>query len=127
MIVVRGRKKDVIVLKNGKNVYPDEIEELLAGLTYIKECVVFGELRDRDGDWKDPILSVRIVYDPEEAKKLFGTDDEKELQAFVKKDIDAICERLPKYKRIYRIYLTQEALVRTTTGKIKRNLISAPV
>lgn len=119
-IAICGRKKSVIVLKNGKNVYPEELEILVGNLPYVQECMVFGEARDKDGDLKDLVLSVRIVYDPERIAETRNARTMEEIEAAVKADIEAISDTLPAYKQIYRRYLTTEPMEKTTTGKIKR-------
>ena len=119
-LTIRGRKKNVIVLKNGKNIYPEEIELLVGAIPYVSECLVFGEPRAKDGDSKDLVLSVRIVYDAEKIKALRGAVTQEEIEAAVERDVEAVNERLPHYKRIYRRYVTTELMERTTTGKIKR-------
>lgn len=108
-IYIRGRKKNVIVLKNGKNVYPEELEELIDALPYVQESMVYGQKRRKDGDSKDLIISAKIVYDPD---LMEGVD--------VQADIDAINKTLPSYKQIHRIDITDEPMEKTTTGKIKR-------
>ena len=117
---IRGRKKNVIVLKNGKNIYPEEIELLVGALPYVSECLVFGEPRANEGDRKDLVLSVRLVYDPQRIAELRGAINPQQIEEAVEADIEAINERLPHYKRIYRRYLTTEPMEKTTTGKIKR-------
>ena len=119
-IFICGRKKSVIVLKNGKNVYPEELEILVGNLPYVQENMVFGEAREKDGDLKDLVLSVRIVYDPQRIAETRGASTMEEIEAAVKADIDAISAELPAYKQIYRRYLTTEPMEKTTTGKIKR-------
>ena len=142
-IFIRGRKKNVIVLKNGKNVYPEEIEALVGELPYVKECMVYGEKRRRDGDKKDLTLAVKIVYDEDIMERDYGVkvspepkdaaDGEAEnkavsraevsrdvIDSIVKRDIDAINEKLPTYKQIRRFDITTEEMEKTTTGKIKR-------
>lgn len=108
-IYIRGRKKNVIVLKNGKNVYPEELEDLIDALPYVQESMVYGQKRRKDGDSKDLIISAKIVYDPD---LMEGVD--------VQVDIDAINKTLPSYKQIHRIDITDEPMEKTTTGKIKR-------
>ncbi|MBR2547759.1 MAG: AMP-binding protein [Eubacterium sp.] len=117
-IYIRGRKKNVIVLKNGKNVYPEELEDLIDALPYITESMVYGQQRHKDGDSKDLTICARIVYDPEAV----GEDaaDTAALNAKVQHDIDAINETLPTYKQIHRFELTDQQMEKTTTGKIKR-------
>ena len=64
-VFIRGRKKNVIVLKNGKNIYPEEVEVLVANLPYATENIIYGEPRHKDGDHKDLAICAKIVYDPE--------------------------------------------------------------
>ncbi|MBQ3920822.1 MAG: AMP-binding protein [Firmicutes bacterium] len=122
MITIRGRRKDMIVLKNGKKIFPEEIEQIIAKYPYVRENMVFGETRAVDGDSKDLVLSVRIVCDADAVRRQFGEVSEEELYELVRKDMDRVSARLPKYKRIYRVYLTEEPMERTSTGKIKRYL-----
>ena len=60
-LYVTGRKKDIIVLKNGKNVYPEEIELLINKLPYVKESLVY----QREQSKTDTMLCAKIVYDEE--------------------------------------------------------------
>ena len=62
-LFITGRKKNVIVLKNGKNIYPEELEQLINGLPYVMESMVFGMPKD-----DDLVLSVKIVYNKEYGK-----------------------------------------------------------
>ena len=119
-LTIRGRKKNVIVLKNGKNIYPEEIELLVGNLPYVSECLVFGEPRVKDGDHKDLVLAVRMVVDPQRLKETRGAETAEQMEAAAEADIEAINDRLPHYKRIYRRYLTEEPMEKTTTGKVKR-------
>ncbi len=119
-IFICGRKKNVIVLKNGKNVYPEELEVLIANLPYVAECMVFGEPRHHDGDERDLALCVKIVYDPDFMRTNYNTEDPDEIQSIVKKDIDAVNETLPSYKQMLRVITTDQEMVKTTTGKVKR-------
>ncbi len=119
-ITIRGRKKNVIVLKNGKNIYPEEVEILVGNLPYVQECMVFGEARHDDGDMKDLILSVKIVYDAQRLKETRGAETKEQIEAAVAADIEEINQNLPGYKRIYRRYLTEVPMEKTTTGKVKR-------
>lgn len=116
-----GRKKNVIVLKNGKNVYPEEMEILLNRLTYLEETMVFGWEK---GD--DYVISAKLVYKEDTALEMFpdlkteqGLDLEK-FQDMVQKDIDGINAIMPAYKHIKRLVLNDEPTVKTTTAKIKR-------
>jgi len=117
---IRGRKKNVIILKNGKNIYPEEIELLVGNLPYVTECMVFGEPRAIDGDSKDLVLSVKVVYDAERIRDTRNAETPEAIERAIETDIEAINASLPHYKRIYRRYPTTVPMEKTTTGKIKR-------
>ena len=117
-IFITGRKKDVIVLKNGKNIYPEEVEALINELEGIKESFVFGKA-DK-GDESDLKLAAKIVYDKDIMKKKFGLEKEEEIKDKIWKDIKEINKTMPTYKYIKEIHITEKELIRTTTLKIKR-------
>lgn len=119
-IFLHGRKKNVIVLKNGKNIYPEELEVLIANLPYAEENMVFGQPRHEDSDERDLALCAKIVYNKDYMKEHYGTEDLSEIEKIIKKDIDAINEELPVYKQMLRIIVTDEPMIKTTTGKVKR-------
>lgn len=119
-IFLHGRKKNVIVLKNGKNIYPEELEVLIANLPYAEENMVFGQPRHEDSDERDLALCAKIVYNKDYMKEHYGTEDLSEIEKIIKKDIDAINEKLPVYKQMLRIIVTDEPMIKTTTGKVKR-------
>ncbi|MEY8365831.1 AMP-binding protein [Anaerovoracaceae bacterium 41-7] len=120
-VFICGRKKNVIVLKNGKNVYPEELEILISNLPYVEENMVFGQPRKADGDEKDLALCAKIVYKPDYMKETYGTTDPDEIEQIIKKDIDIINEELPTYKQMLRIIVTDQPMIKTTTGKVKRH------
>ena len=117
-LYISGRKKFVIVLKNGKNVYPEEIESLLEKSELVKECMVFGMLA-RDGD---VTLSVKICYDKDYVKKQFGDITIDDLKEKIWNWVKEVNKTMPKYKYVKKLILTDEELVKTTTLKIKRNV-----
>ena len=117
-VFITGRKKDVIVLKNGKNIYPEEVEALVNEIEGIKESFVFGKSdKGNDSDLK---LAAKIVYDKDIMKKKFGLEKEDEIKDKIWKDIKEINKKMPTYKYIKEIYITEKELIRTTTLKIKR-------
>ncbi len=116
-VYICGRKKNVIVLKNGKNVYPEEIEVLISNLPYVEEVMVFGQ--QKGDDERDVALSTKIVYKPEILKEA-GLEDPEAINAYIKKDINAINDTLPVYKQVLRVITTDQPMVKTTTGKVKR-------
>jgi len=115
-IFISGRKKFVIVLKNGKNIYPEELETLINKIEGIKESFVYGKPED-DGDYK---ICAKIVYDKESAKDIFGTMDEEALKEIIWQEIKKINKTMPAYKYIREITITDKDLIKTTTQKIKR-------
>ena len=117
-LYISGRKKFVIVLKNGKNVYPEEIESLLEKSELIKECMVFG-MPARDGD---VMLSVKVCYDKDYIKKQIGEISEEELKEKIWNWVKEVNKTMPKYKYVKKLILTDEELIKTTTLKIKRNV-----
>ena len=114
-----GRAKNVIVLKNGKNVYPEEIETLIAALPYVEENMVFGTAKKHDPS--DMTIAAKIVYNKEYVKNNYGNISEAELHKIIDKDIDEINKRLPSYKQIIRTIVTDVPTIKTTTAKIKRH------
>lgn len=114
-IFIKGRKKSVIVLKNGKNVFPEEIEKLINLIPNVKESFVFG--KPKTEDITDIKLNVLIVYD----NASFEGKSEAEIFDYFKQEIIKLNQNLPKYKSILGINLTTEDLIKTTTGKIKRD------
>lgn len=119
-VYICGRKKNVIVLKNGKNVYPEELETLLAVLPYVEETMVFGQPRHNDGNEKDLAICAKIVYKADYMKETYGTEDPDKIYEIIKKDVEGINSDLPVYKQMFRVITTDEPMIKTTTGKVKR-------
>ncbi len=119
-VFICGRKKNVIVLKNGKNVYPEEIEQLISNLPYVEENMVFGQPRHENGDEKDLALCVKIVYKPDYMKEILSLSGTDQIEAQVRQDIDKLNNQLPSYKQIFRLIVTDQPMIKTTTGKVKR-------
>ena len=116
-IYISGRKKSVIVLNNGKNVFPEEIETLLNKVEGIKETFVF-EKKEDDGDVK---VCVEIVYDKELIKELYNIEGEENIKEFLWDKVKEVNKLMPKYKYVREIVITEEPLIKTTTLKIKRH------
>ena len=114
-LYIAGRKKSVIVLKNGKNVYPEELEILISKLPYVQECLVFGYPK---GD--DLIVSAKIVYNKEYVEEKFPNLSKEEFEDKVWNDIKEINNSLTTFKHIKKIIVTDEPMIKTTTAKIKR-------
>ena len=114
-VFITGRKKNVIVLKNGKNVYPEELEVLINNLTYVEESMVFGMPKD-----DDLVLSAKIVYNKDYIKDTYPNITKEEVEKIIWEDIKAINKTLTNYKHIKNIIITDEPMIKTTTAKIKR-------
>lgn len=116
-IYIAGRSKSVIVLNNGKNVYPEELENLLNKIEGIKESFVY-EKKEEDGDSK---VCAKIVYDKELIKDLYNIEGEDNIKEFLWNKVKEVNNLMPKYKYIKEIIITKEELIKTTTLKIKRH------
>ncbi len=115
-LFITGRKKEVIVLKNGENIYPSDIEFLVNRLSYVQESIIF----PRENSKKEISLGIKIVYDENLIKENYGEKTKKEYKELVWKDIKEINKELPVFKRIKELIITTEPLEKTTTQKIKR-------
>ena len=107
------------MLKNGKNVYPEEIEVLISNLEYVEECMVYGYARKED-DPLDLSIGAKIVYKTDVMKDNYGVENSNDAEKVVKLDIEEINKTMPTYKQINRLVVTDEPMVKTTTGKVKR-------
>lgn len=121
-LYISGRKKNVIITKNGRNVFPEELEEVLLQSQYIKECLVFEkELKTRVKE--DLIIAVSVFPDFEKITTDFGDIDKAEISRMLKDEIAKFNESLPPYKAIKHLdELRETPFPRTTSGKIKRYL-----
>lgn len=114
---ITGRCKSVIVLDNGKNVFPEEIEEYLGALDTVAECVVVG----RKADEHTPTVLVAVIY-PNYDK--FEKDcSEENVKATILASIRAINRDLPSFKQVSLIELRPTEFEKTTSKKIKRHLV----
>ena len=118
-LFITGRKKDLIVLKNGKKVFPEEIELLINRLDEVEESFVYG-LPDRN-DKNDVKVAVKIVYNKDFVNNKYPDISKKDLEAVLWAKVKDINKTLPMYKYIKHMTFTSEPLIKTTTNKIKRN------
>ena len=109
-----------IFLKNGKNVFPEEIEGLIEQLPYVNESLVF--TREK---YNELVLWVKIVYADEYLKNMGMTEEE--LSKKFEEDLAQVNENLPKFKHINHFLITDEPMIKTTTQKVKRNLEIAKI
>ena len=115
-LYITGRKSDVIVLKNGKNVYPQEIEELINQNPYIVESMVYS----KDTNMKETVLCAKIVYDKDFMESQYGVKTEDGYKEVIWKKVKEINQTLPLYKYIKEISVTTEPFSKTSSSKIKR-------
>src|SRR5258705_8141553 len=106
-----GRSKEIIVDTNGKNVYPDELEEIYSNSPYIKELSIVG-LPDGIGEKVACIVVPNREYDISLSRV--------ELQRFIEEHFREISASLPYYKRVKLLHFTDIELPRTATRKVKR-------
>ena len=119
-IVITGRKKNIIILGNGKNIYPEELEAYIGNIPYVLENIVYG-LRGEDG--QEDSLAVQCILDPD----YMSTGDIKSLTETLKHDIFEKLKALPTYKQINNVFIREIPFVKTTTNKIRRAKDGSPM
>ena len=116
-IYITGRLKSVIVLENGKNVFPEEIEEYLSRIPEIGECVALGR-KAEDGETVNLCV---LVYPNTE---IYGeTPDKEKAYEDINKKIIELNRQLPTFKKIKVLEIVDAPFEKTTTRKIKRHLV----
>ena len=117
-IFICGRKKSVIVLKNGKNIFPEEMEALVNKIEGVKESFIFGKQQSDDKD--DIKINVKIVFDREIMQEAYKVTTDEEIYKVLAEKVKEVNQIMPKYKAIRGILISEEPLLKTTTSKIKR-------
>ena len=117
-IFICGRKKSVIVLKNGKNIFPEEMENLVNKIEGIRESFIFGKIQSNDEN--NIKINVKIVFDRDIIKDVYKVEKDEEIYKVLSKKIKEVNQTMPSYKAIRGMILTEEPLIKTTTNKIKR-------
>ena len=113
-LYITGRKKNLIVLHNGKNIYPEEIEEYIKSIKYVEEVVVFS---NRNESGEEVSLGAEVFLNEESVKGL----DKNERKELIRSEIDRLNKKLPNYKNIITVRIRNKEFEKTTTRKIKRN------
>lgn len=116
-IFITGRKKFVIVTKNGKNIFPEEIELLINDSPFVTESMVYGEVNKDSGD---EIITAAILPDLEAISTEFGKTDSALVEKVLNDLIKDINKKLMNYKKVRNVNVRNREFVKTTTGKIKR-------
>ena len=115
-IHITGRKKSVIVLENGKNVFPEEIEEYLGEIAEIKECVVVGRKQE------DDTVALTVLAYPN--RDLFDPDaTDAQIYSTLWAKLTELNKTLPSFKKIKALEVRNEEFTKTTSMKIKRHLV----
>jgi len=113
-IYITGRKKNIIILSNGKNIYPEEIEEYLAKIEGIKECAVIGRKKENGDD------NIAALIFPDMELEIFKGKDIKEAEAKLKEEVEKLNKELPVFKQITEVEVRDVEFEKTTTKKIIR-------
>ena len=114
-LYITGRIKNVIVLENGKNVSPEEIEEYLGEIDLISECVVVGRQSGEN------VILAAIIYP--DYSKFADHLAEDTIKAEIEKAVEKVNKRLPIYKQIKVVEIRKTEFEKTTSKKIKRHLV----
>jgi long-chain acyl-CoA synthetase len=122
---INGRKKNVIISKSGKNVFPEEVEDILNRSPFIQECLVFGEEDSKQGE----LISAQIVVDAEAFIELAETNHiqitDGLMQKTISEEIEKANKQLAPHNQIKKFYIREQEFEKTTTQKIKRYLIKS--
>lgn len=116
-LYITGRSKNVIVTQNGKNIYPEEIELLLAQVPEIKECMVYGKQDEKDPTNKELIISVKVIPNLD---KIGENLTDEEIREIIWPKIKEVNKKLTSYKAIKNLEIKHDEFEKTTTMKIKR-------
>jgi len=120
-IYITGRKKNVIVTKNGKNIFPEEVESYLNKSPYIKESLVTGK---DNNEKNETVVTAQIVIDLESVKEKLESPNpsKEEIFRLIKLEIKHANHNMPLYKRVQDFTIRENEFAKTTTKKIKRYL-----
>ena len=112
-LVINGRKKNVIVLSNGKNIYPEEIENYVLRVPYVQETIVKAVKNDKG---QEVSLCAEVFLNKEKLEEL----EIENVEETLKKDIAKATRELPSWKHIQSVEIRKTEFIKTTTNKIKR-------
>ncbi|HBA89065.1 MAG TPA: AMP-dependent synthetase [Geobacter sp.] len=127
-LTISGRVKNLIVTANGKNVYPEEVENELLKSPFIAEVMVYGH---REGGVSEAIHA--IIFPDQEALDRQGRSDgapsmsEADVEALLRKEVQKACNGLADYKRVRKFTIREDEFPKTTTRKIKRFVVQASI
>ena len=118
-IYITGRKKNVIITANGKNVYPEELENYLDESLFVSESMVWA---GDDGNGNEKTIIATIKPDMDEVRNYLGDeeDDPESIRELIQSEVDRINEPQPLFKKIGKVIIKMDDFDKTTTKKIKR-------
>ena len=117
-IFICGRKKSVIVLKNGKNIFPEEMESRINRIDGVEESFIFGKPVSED---KNNIkIFAKVIYNQELMKDMYNAQESADVYKIINQKVKEINQEMPRYKAIKGVIVSEEPLIKTTTNKIKR-------
>jgi long-chain acyl-CoA synthetase len=124
-LYITGRAKNVIVLSNGKNVYPEEVEHRLLKSPFIAEAVVTGEAGKKgfiDAPSPDEftIVAAEIFPDEDAVRRAFGGVNTDDLRKIIERETDKANETMSPHMRVRRVVLRDSPFDKTSTKKIRR-------
>lgn len=119
-LVIAGRNKNVIVTPNGKNIFPEEIEQLINKIPLVEESMVYG--KSENGTGKDLVVSCKVTLNEEYIEEVYASTrpSDEELYKMIWEDIRKVNKLMAPYKSIKKLEIKHEPFVKTTTLKIKR-------
>ena len=117
-VIITGRKKNVIISKNGKNIFPEEIEAILSHSPYVNESIVSGEFDGKD----DVVVTATIFPNMDAVEQCLGPDPEIEsIQSLLYEEVHKVNEQLVSYKHVRKVVIRDTEFEKTTSKKIRRN------
>ena len=118
-VFITGRKKNVIIASNGKNVFPEELESYLMGLSLVEECMVWGGELDPNSQWNGIHATIRL--NGEALEKVLGAGyTAEQAKALIEAEVDRINDDLPRFKKIAHVIVREREFDKTTSLKIRR-------
>ena len=118
-IYITGRKKNVIVLQGGKNVFPEELEEYLSNVKLVEEVVVVGKEDTVTGN----VSVIALIYPNAEECEKQGLTDKEAIEKALNDEVIAINKKLASYKHVNEVVVRDEPFEKTPSRKIKRHVI----
>ncbi|MDR3072296.1 MAG: AMP-binding protein [Clostridiales Family XIII bacterium] len=117
-VYITGRKKNVIITKTGKNVFPEELEYYINQAELIEESMAWEDVAEMQGD---TLIAITVRINKESAQEQLGNDyDLEALEKLVWTEIDRVNKELPYYKKIKKLYMRDDEFIKTTKKSIKR-------